>query len=117
MRVIPLPWLLLSVTVLVGSAGIVGYQQGSRHKADQILAQQARDAAILETAMQGAAEAIAQIEVKNVTIRQKAETITREVPVYRDCRHDPDGLQLVNEALTGKPAGTGKLPASDATAG
>jgi hypothetical protein len=66
-------------------------------------------------AREGAAEAISQIEVKHVTIRQQAETVTREVPVYGDCRHDPDGMRLVNEALEspGSNTGPGSVPAPD----
>lgn len=118
-----LPWLILAVTLLVGAAGATGYWKGSQHTADQIAAQQAREAALVEktreTAAQAAAEQIAKIEVKNVTIRQKAETITREVPVYGDCRHDPRTLGLLNDALAPgttqtQPADNGKLPRPDA---
>lgn len=118
-----LPWIVLAVTLLVGAAGATGYWKGSQHTADQIAAQQAREAALVEktreTAAQAAAEQIAKIEVKNVTIRQKAETITREVPVYGDCRHDPRTLGLLNDALAPgttqtQPADNGKLPRPDA---
>ena len=118
-----LPWMILAVTLLVGGAGATGYWQGSKHKADEIAAQTAREAALVEktreTAAAAAAEQISKIEVKNVTIRQKAETITREVPVYGDCRHDPRTLGLLNDALApgaaeGKPASDGKLPKPDA---
>ena len=113
---IPLPWMILGVTLLIGSAGVVGYQQGSKHKANEIAAQQLRDAAILETAMQGAAEAIAELEVKQTTIRQKVETIIREVPVYTECRNTPDVVGLLNDALIsgGESAGGGELPGIDA---
>ncbi len=118
-----MPWLILVVTLLVGAAGASGYWQGSKHKADEIAAQQAREAALIEKTREAAQEAaaaeISKIEVKNVTIRQKAETITREVPVYGDCRHDPRTLGLLNDALApgaaeAKPADRGKLPAADA---
>ena len=118
-----IPWLILILVALVGGAGATGYWQGSKHKADEIAAQEARESALVEktreAATQAAAEQIAKIEVKNVTIRQKAETITREVPVYGDCRHDPRTLGLLNDALApgateGKPAGPGELPRTDA---
>ncbi|RPI19661.1 MAG: hypothetical protein EHM65_01225 [Acidobacteriales bacterium] len=117
-----LPWLILAVTLLVGAAGAGGYWQGSKHTRDQIEAQVAREAALVdktrEAASLAAAEAISKIEVKNVTIRQKAETITREVPVYGDCRHDSRTLGLLNDALApgaaeDRPADRGKLPAAD----
>jgi hypothetical protein len=66
-----------------------------------------------EASQQAAAEAIAQIEVKNVTIRQELETQIREKPVYRDCFADQRVLDTVNEAITGNPAtGSGELPAA-----
>ena len=116
-----MPWIVLAVTLLVGAAGATGYWKGSQHKADEIAAQQAREAALVEktreTAAQAAAEAISRIEVKNTTIRQKAEVITREVPVYGDCRHAPATLGLLNDALTpgseAKPASDGKLPGAN----
>lgn len=112
------PWLLLGVVALVGVSGATGYWQGGRHRADAIYAQQARDAATTEKAqaeaLQAAADRIVKLDVKNKTIHAKTEVITREVPVYGDCRHSPDGLRNVNEALTGQPASDGKLPAADA---
>jgi hypothetical protein len=117
-----LPWLILAVTLLIGAAGAGGYWQGAKHKADEIAAQEAREAALVEktreAAQLAAAEAISKIEVKNTTIRQKAEVITREVPIYRDCVHTPATLGLLNDALApgaaeGKPADRGKLPAAD----
>lgn len=102
------PYIALAVILaLAASHGAVAfraYQAGQ----DNVTAEQAKIEKIIEetrdVAINGAAEAIAKIEVRNVTIRQKAETITREVPVYRDCRHDADGLRLVNDALSsGRP--------------
>ena len=120
---IPLPWLLLAVVLLVGASGATGYWQGSKYTADQIAAQAAREAALVEktreVAALAAAEQISKIEVRNTTIRQKAEVITREVPVYSECRNDPRTLSLLNESLSpgtaeARPAGGGKLPAADA---
>lgn len=118
-----IPWLILAVVALVGASGATGYWQGSKHTENQIAAQAAREAALVdktrEAATQAAAEQISKIEVRNTTIRQKAEVITREVPVYGDCRHDPRTLGLLNDALApgaaeAQPADRGKLPAADA---
>lgn len=112
------PWVLLAVgAALAASHGAVGYQ-AYRMGQDNIIAQQAKledvEKRTREAALAVTSEAISKIEVRNVTIRQKAETVTREVPVYRDCRHDAVGLQLVNEALAApKSADYGKLPAAD----
>ncbi len=118
-----IPWALLAVVLLVGASGATGYRAGAKHTENQIAAQAAREAALVdktrEAAAQAAAEQISKIEVKNTTIRQKAEVITREVPIYGDCRHDPRTLGLLNDALApgateGKPAGPGELPRTDA---
>lgn len=117
-----LPWLILAFLVLLGGAGATGYWKGSQHTADQIAAQAAREAALVQTtrdtAAMAAAEQISKIEVRNTTIRQKAEVITREVPVYSECRNDPRTLSLLNDALAPgaaeeKPADRGKLPTAD----
>lgn len=63
-----------------------------------------------EEALAAAAREIAKIDVKRVTIRQPLEKQVHEKIVYRDCRHDPDGLQLLNKALSNGSTGDGKLP-------
>jgi len=69
----------------------------------------------LKAAQQAAAEAIAKIEVKNVTINRKLETEVREKPVFRDCRSGSDSMRLFNSAIAGsEPAGGRELPAKDA---
>lgn len=92
-----------------------GYYKGTigemerQSKVEQVV----RDsrAAMLETA----ADAIAGIEVKHVTIRQQA---TREVirdPVYRDCSNTAEFMQLLNGARgfpDWQPFVPGELPAA-----
>lgn len=51
-----------------------------------------------EAAMAAAGEAIARISVTHTTIRQKAEVITRENVVYRDCRNDAELVRLLDAA-------------------
>lgn len=113
------PYVLLALVLFyassIGAVGYKAYHLGGEH----VIAEQAETQELIDKvydkAQQGAAEAISKLEVKNVTIRQKAETITREVPVYRDCHHDADGLRLLNEALApgSEPAGHGELPGAD----
>ena len=100
----------------IGASYLKGRTDGTdiergKHAEAQELVNQAREAMI-----QSAAEAIAKIEVKHVTIRQRLDTEIREVPVYSGCRHSPDGLRLVNEALTnGKESSADRvLPEPDA---
>jgi hypothetical protein len=84
------------------------------------LAKQAREDDVIkktrQAAQEGAALAIAAIEVQRVEITQPVLREVREKTVYRDCRHSPDGLRGVNAALTGasQPAGPGQLPAAAA---
>ena len=70
-----------------------------------------RENAVVEKAIaasqEGAAKEIAKLEIKHVTLQQKIERETREVPVYRDCRHSPDGLQSLNDALENRPVTPG----------
>lgn len=83
-------------------------------------ADQARDDRVAkvayDAAQKGAADEIAKIKPKNVTIRQE---LAREIEtniVYRDCRVPAPGVRLANEALTGRaePPGGLKLPRIDA---
>lgn len=97
------PYVLLAALVLiVGSvvgAGWKGYQIGR----DAVIAEQAKVDLAYRTARDAAAtaaaEAISKLELKQVNITQRVERETIERPVYRDCQHTPDGLQLLNEAL------------------
>lgn len=63
-----------------------------------------------DAAMKATAEQLANLTIKNTTIRQKAEVIVRENTIYRECVNTDDGMRLINEALTGKPVGDSKLP-------
>jgi alpha-D-ribose 1-methylphosphonate 5-triphosphate synthase subunit PhnG len=105
------------VVALVISHGAVGYK-AYRMGQDNIIAETSKiiDAEVRtrDAALAATADAISKIEVKYVTVRQKAETVVREVPVYTDCTHSDDGMRLVNEALR-QPTRDGKLPASNGT--
>lgn len=65
----------------------------------------------VDAANAASAEAIAKIKVTNKTIQNQLEKQIETHTVYTDCRLDPIGLQLANQALAGaKPAGGVKLP-------
>ncbi|MBS1143355.1 MAG: hypothetical protein H6R14_761 [Proteobacteria bacterium] len=108
-------WSEIKWLVLV--AALVGCYSWGRHDGRALQeASQLRDAALVDKAIaaaqEGAAKEIAKLEIKHVTLQQRIERETREVPVYRDCRHSPDGLQQLNAALENRavaPDG-GKLP-------
>lgn len=109
------PYVLLAVFLALAGTHWYAYHSGAAHErgaaAEQAqLIEKAGDRAAL-----AAAEAIAKIEVKNVTIRQRVEREIHEKTVYRDCRHSPDGLRAINAALTGsEPADGGELSGAGA---
>lgn len=118
---LPNPWTLLAAVIAIGALTGSAYVQGRRDGKAAELATQAREdraaAVATQAAASAAAHAIANMEIRNVTVRQQAQTVIREVPVYRDCVHDERVFQRINAALTGsepEPAGGGQLPAASA---
>ena len=71
--------------------------------------------AVYDKAQKGAADSIAAMEVKNVTITQPIRTEVRTNTVYAECRHSANGLRDLNAAITGRtePPGGLKLPRID----
>lgn len=67
-------------------------------------------------AAEKAAEAISKLKVTHETIRQDTIREVVERPVYRECRHSPDGLRNINAALTATEPRTdsGAVPPVDA---
>ena len=55
----------------------------------------------LEAIQRSVSEAVAKVRVINKTLIQTTEREIVKEPVYVDCRHSPDGLRLVNSALSG----------------
>jgi hypothetical protein len=104
------PWVLLGGLVVLIAAFGGGYMTGK----DMIEGQVAREerAALIarNEALKVTAAAIATIEVKNTTIKQKVEREVREKTIYRECKHTPDGLRGINSALGHESAGDSKLP-------
>lgn len=106
---------LLAVIVATGSAYIKGRSDGEALEEGRQAVEAVKLKQVEDAAQRGAAEAIAKIEVQNVTVRQQLQTKVQERIVYRDCRHDDDSLRVLNEAITGKsqPASDSKLPGTD----
>lgn len=114
--ILPNPWVLLAALgVAVGAffygAHVGKAEENAKHATTELLI------AKVQTAVQTtAADAIAKIQVTNTTIRQKTETLTRDVPVYTDCRNTVDVMRLLNDALNGQPGSVStdgsKLPAT-----
>lgn len=116
------PYVILAIVVAWGVSMSGSFWYGTTVGRDGEIAKQAEISQAIEqtrkAAQEGAADAISKIKVTNTTIRGKTETIVRENVVYRDCIHDPDGVQLLNDALRAghrpKPAGDRKLPGVNA---
>ena len=72
--------------------------------------------AVYDKAQSATAEAIAAMEIKNVTITQPIRTEVRTRTVYAECKHTPDGVRALNAAIVGRaePVGGGELPRVDA---
>lgn len=106
------PWIVIVAFLAVGAGG---FKLGIDHE----LAQQKREDDIVQKAEEkmtkAAADAIAQLRPKYTTIQGKLEKQIETNTVYRDCKLDPIGLSLVNQALTGgaEAATGGKLPKVD----
>ena len=95
--------LLIAALVWAGTltaAFFYGVSTGD-DKATAAVAREERVARVVTAAAtSAAASAIAGIEIKQVTIRQKATTEIRRDPIYIDCRHPQAVLDLINRSLT-----------------
>jgi hypothetical protein len=109
--------LLLALVGWLASAGGAfwyGTNVGEDHQVAIEAAIEKTVVATREAGQQGAAKAIAKIEVKNVTINRQLETTVRDNPVFRDCRSGDDSVRLYNSAIPGyaEPASGGVVPAA-----
>lgn len=111
------PWFVLAF-LLAWVASIGGtYRYAETVGEDRVTAQQKKQDDIVretrEAAQTGAAAAIAANRPKNVTIRQETEREIQTNTFYAECRHSPDQLRRINEAIAGhrpEPAGSGLVP-------
>ena len=96
-----IPWTMCAFLVALGASGVFGYYKGLEHAE----AQQAREELLIkqaaDAAQNAAAEAIAQIKIKNTVIKKEIQRETKAVPVYTECRNTDAGLQSINKALLG----------------
>ena len=110
------PYLIIAALVAVLAAGAGGFKLGADHEIAAQAREQNHIAEAVDAANNASAQAIAAIKVVNTTIKQELEKEVRYEKVYTDpgCVNTPNGMRLINEALTGgKPAGDGKLPKAD----
>ncbi len=110
------PYFLLAAVIAWGASVAGAFFYGEGVGKDSEIATQARENKVAlvasEAAASAAANAISKLEVKHAVIRQKAETVIREVPVYRDCSHDNRVLDAINQARGYEPAGSGVVPSA-----
>lgn len=113
-----IPYLLLGSAVAVAGAFWYGTSVGeaqcqAQQKSVETVAREVKDAA-----QAGAAEAIAKLKPRNVTITNEVQREIQTHTVYSDCRNTAVGLRGINEALTGQraePTGDQQLPRAGAT--
>ena len=101
--------IILALCLVAGAGGFVGNRLKQAEWDRSIIA--TKDAQ--DKALDAAANAIAQIDVKQQTIVQRVTHETVEKPVYRDCVNDPGVMRDINAAI--QPAGAGELPNSGPT--
>ena len=98
------PYLLAGILLSIIFAFAFGLKVG----ADREEARQAREDALVskvaEAAQRSAAQAIASIEIKHTTIQSRTQVITRDVPVYRECRNTTEMQELLNNARSDSSA-------------
>ena len=117
---------LLAGLIAAGFCGTIGAFFFGRAEGREIEREHQQQTALLiqqvKTEMlASASQAIGKIEMRQQTVRQEVQTLVREVPVYRDahCVNTPDGLRLINAALTGaaESPDPGQLPGADTAHG
>lgn len=109
-----IPYVVAGAAITTLAALVGGYYVGrsdgrALEAAHQLSLEQLAEQTGRKTAI-AAATAIAGIDIKQVTIRQEVQREVIEKPVYRECLHTPDGLRLVNAALTAQPGNPARDP-------
>lgn len=99
-----------ALLIAIGISLAVGFSSGWKVNSWKYAAEREVAAETFTEAMEQAAKELARIEVKNVTIKQELQTKVIERTVYRDCKHEPDSMLLINKALLNRPIGDSKLP-------
>lgn len=104
------PYVPLFLLIVYLGSGIGAFFYGRNLGIESAQLEQKKQQDLIEDvekrAQAGAAAEIAKLKPLQQTINRKVETITREVPVYRDCVHDPAVSGLLDQARAG-----GRLPA------
>ena len=112
------PYILIGFMLALFGAGAGGFRLGMDHVKATEADNRALVAEAVDAANAASAAVIADLKPKYTTIQGKLEKTIETNTVYRDCKLDPVGLQLANQALNaGADTGSGgKLPKADASA-
>lgn len=103
------PWLILAAVLALGASHLGAFVYGGNTKENSILAEEKRQDDLIARIQETNADAISNIKVKNVTVRQETEREIVHLPA--DCVAPDRLLELTNEAITGHPAAsTSELP-------
>lgn len=116
MRSLLNPWVILAIILALAGATTAGYLRGRHDENVEMLADAQKQRTLQDVIEAGIAKGVSQIKVRNTTIKQNLETITRENTVYRDCKLDAAAFGLLNAALEGRAApaaGSSVVPAAD----
>jgi len=101
------------VAPLVIGAGLFGggWYVGSELREKSELERAAAIEQAVRIASDKTADAISKIKVENRTLVKNFKEVEKRVPVYVDCKHDPDAVKLLNNLLTDvKPSLQSELP-------
>jgi multidrug efflux pump subunit AcrA (membrane-fusion protein) len=94
------PYVLLALLSALLGSHWYAYRSGAENAQNKAAAEALDARKAHDAAMASAAVTIAQLETRQSEIRADLEAEIRENPAYR-CRHTPNGLRAVNQALTG----------------
>jgi hypothetical protein len=102
LSLIPLPWKLFAGGLLAAGVFAGGFAAGYKVRHTIDLAERADFVEAQRQALEAVADEISRIDIENKTIHAKVVEKVIERPVYRDCRHEPDALRLLNNAINGQ---------------
>jgi hypothetical protein len=103
------PYFLIAVFVAILVAGAGGFKLGADHEVAARAREDQHTAEAVEAANSAWAKSVSELRPKYTTIQGKLEKQIETNTVYRDCKLDAVGVQLVNQALS---AGTPTTPSS-----
>jgi hypothetical protein len=98
---------LAAILILIASVFGVGVRYGSTTKQAEWDADKIASKDATSRALQAAASAIAQIDIKQQTIVQKVQHEVQTKTVYRDCVIPDDGVRLLNDAVESRDKSAG----------